>query len=76
MTIFLISDYFTTAMTSIDTWKTISFNVHGIDTLRQCFGITPAVYREFEGRFHAAELAWLVAGAAEDGMHFQLRTSV
>ena len=59
-------------MTSIDTWQMISFNADGIDTLRNCFGIMPAVYHEFEGRFHAAELAWLVAGASEDGMHYQL----
>ena len=60
-------------MTSIDTWRTISFNVNGIDTVRQCFGIMPPVYREFEDRFSAAELAWIVAGASEDGNHFQLR---
>jgi hypothetical protein len=61
-------------MTSIDTWQTISFNVQGIDTLCHCFGIMPAVYCEFKGRFHAAELVWLFSGASEDGMHFQLPT--
>ena len=31
------------------------------------------VYCEFENHFSAAELAWIVAGASEDGNHFQLR---
>jgi len=58
-------------MTSTDAWRTHSFNAQGIDGVRQCFGIMPAVYREFEGRFKAAELAWLITGASEDASHFE-----
>ena len=45
-----------------------------MENIRHCFGIVPAVYREFYNHFQAAELAWLVAGASHDGAHLQLRS--
>ena len=61
-------------MTTVDTWRALRLNVDGMENICCCFGIAPAVYREFYNRFQAAELAWLVAGASHDGAHLQLRS--
>ena len=61
-------------MTTVDTWRALRLNVDGMENIRRCFGIAPAVYREFYNRFQAAELVWLVAGASHDGAHLQLRS--
>ncbi|SRR6266550_6347006 len=49
--------------------------VKGLSDVHRFFGIAPAIYQEFSKRFAAAELAWFVGGASNNGLHSQLRDS-
>lgn len=62
-------------MASLKAWRQVHLNRQGIDDVHRFFGIAPAIYQEFPKRFAAAELAWFVGGASNDGLHLQLRDS-
>ena len=46
----------------------LEFNLAGLQRLRKYLG-DGDVYRRFQDRFDAADLAWFVAGAHKDGQH-------
>ena len=60
-------------MASLQAWHELRFTREGLQDVRRHFGIAPATYNQFSKRFGAAELAWFVGGASEDGQHSQLR---
>ncbi|KAJ7233792.1 hypothetical protein C8J57DRAFT_1249687 [Mycena rebaudengoi] len=53
-------------------WEDLKFNPIGLYNLRRRLGVfpnQPGVYTTHKPRFDAADLAWIAAGASEDGRH-------
>jgi hypothetical protein len=53
-------------------FRDLKFNPIGLYDLRRRLGVLsrqPGIYTTFRTRFDAADLAWLAAGASDDGQH-------